>query len=534
MNRQMLCGAVIALTFAAGCAAAANLQITGGAQSIVGSSGTECAGLTSMDFSATPEAPAQIFKTELVEASGNLPSFCTVNGVVMPSVGFTLKLPIVNWNGRFFEAGCGGYCGVDFEPRACDEPLRRGYACIVTDAGHLTKLDRFPWAHGEWAFNNVERELDYGGRASHVTAVAGKAITARFYAKPASKSYFMGCSYGGHQAMVLAQRYPWDFDGIVGGGVPNNLGDLMQQNLWAMRHGFDKNLKSIFSDADIHVLHDAVLARCDLDDGIKDGLIGNPRACKVNPDELICKDGKTRACLSQAAADAAKKMYSGPINSRGEKVSGGGWMPGSELYWGRVYTGFGAGLALMAENYFRYMNGFPSAGPGWSPSAYDFDVDYKRNDVTETLYAADNPDLRRFKAAGGKFITYVGWNDLGALPDKAIDYYETTERTMGGRASTQDFFRMFTIPGALHCRGGDGADDIDFLSYIEAWVERGQAPNVMIGTHRSKSGNAEFTRPAYPYPQQAHYKGTGDPHDAANFKPVTPLSATGAGQKKGN
>ena len=378
-----------------------------------------CTKLLSADFSRVPEAPTQVLGANLVEAKDNVPGHCSVKGVVTPRVGFELKMPLENWNGKFFQAGCGNWCGVIY-PKACDDPLRRGYACIATDSGHKAPTRDPFMTDAKWAYNNLEAELDWGGRATHVTAVAGKAITESFYSSAPTKAYFMGCSYGGHQAMVLAQRFPFDFDGIVGGGAPNNIGELMQQNAWAITHGFDANLKSVFSEDDIKVLHGAALARCDLDDGIKDGLVTNPRACKVDPDALVCKSGQTSNCLSRKSAGAAKKMYSGATNSKGESLSltPGSWTPGSEIDWRDIYRSDGKGLAALADNYFRYMGRQPDLGPEWQVRDYDFDRDYRRNDVMETLYSAGNPDLRRFKQAGGKFINYVGWNDLGTVPDK--------------------------------------------------------------------------------------------------------------------
>ena len=370
--------------------------------------------------------------------------------------------------------------------------------------------------------DNLVAALDWGGRASHLTAVTGKGITKAFYGSVPAKAYFMGCSYGGHQAMVLAQRYPWDFDGIVGGGAPNVTSILMQQNLWALANAYDLQFHSVFSQADVELLHKAVLDKCDLDDGLKDGLVSNPEACKIDVAALICKSGQTSQCLSEKSARAASLMYSGPVDANGRKISPGGWEPGTELYWRKVYRPDGTGLAALAKNYFRFMGRFPALGRGWAPETYDFSSDYKRNDVMETLYAADNPDLRRFKNAGGKFINYSGWNDMGTVPAGAIDYYQTVERTMGGRAATQEFFRLFVIPGALHCRGGDGAESIDFLTNIENWVEHGKAPDVMVGSHKDATGAVAFTRPVYPYPIQVHYKGVGDPKDAANFVPIVP------------
>lgn len=479
----------------------------------------KCAALKASDFSKIPEAPTQVTMTKMVDASGDIPAHCEMRGVVMPSVGMVFRLP-ANWNGKFLMQGCGNWCGTIY-PRACDEPLRRGYACIQTDAGHVARPEDVNWTDGQWAYNNLQAELDYGGRASHVTAVAGKVITEAYYGRRPEYSYFCGCSYGGHQSMVLAQRFPHDFDGIVGGGAPNKLGPLMQQNLWALANAYRNHLP-IFSEADIDVLHGDVLVRCDKDDGIADKLLSNPNACSVNPSRLVCRPGQTTGCISNDIAQAAARMYSGPVDAQGRQTSAGGWAPGSELFWRRVYRPDGTGLAALAPNYYRYMGYSPDVGPGWDPASYDFDKDHRRSDVMETLYAAANPDLRRFRDNGGKFINYVGWHDLGTIPAEAIDYYDTTTKTMGGRTETEKFFRMFMIPGALHCRGGEGPDSVDFLSYIEAWVERGEAPDKMIGARRDAEGKTVFTRPLYPYPRHAYYTGKGDPNDAANFRSVDP------------
>jgi hypothetical protein len=513
MRQLSTYSALAAALFAVPAASAVAAQTPDAAQ--------RCEALATADFARLPEAPTRILQTRVMAAKDNVPAHCVVTGVVTPNINFALKLPVSNWNGRFFEAGCGNWCGV-VAPKVCDAPLRKGYACTTTDTGHKAPDDDVEMTDGKWAHNNLQAEVDWGGRATHVTALSGKAITAAYYGKAPVKSYFMGCSYGGHQAMAMAQRFPWDFDGIVGGGAPNRISDLMQQNTWAITHAFDKDLKSVFSEADIRVLHADVLKRCDMDDGVKDGLIGNPGACKVNPDALVCKPGQTVGCISGAIADAAKKMYAGPSTSKGQRITAGGWTPGSEVDWRGIYNPNGVGLVALAPNYFRYMARLPELGEGWSVRDYDFDQDYRRNDVMETLYAADNPDLRRFKAAGGKFINYVGWSDLGTLPGPAIDYYQTVERTMGGRPATEDFFRMFMIPGTRHCRGGAGPSDVDFLSYIEAWVEQGKAPDVMIGSHPNGSGGVAFARPIYPYPKIAKYKGSGDPTQATNFKAETP------------
>ena len=478
-----------------------------------------CTALMQSSVLGLAEAPTQILSARVVEATDGVAAHCDVRGVIYPNVGYQIQLPMSGWNGRFFSVGCGNYCG-KIEPTVCNDPLSRGYACIANDSGHVARPEDVERTDGQWAMDNLQAELDWGGRASHVSAVAGKAITELFYKQAPAKSYFMGCSYGGHQAMVLAQRFPWDFDGIVGGGVPNSISALMQQNSWALSKAWTTDLKSVFSDKDISVLHAAALAKCDMDDSVKDGLVSNPQACHVDVDALICKAGATADCVSREIATVAKQMYAGPSDSQGRRVSPGGWEPGTELYWQKVYRPDGTGLAALAENYFRFMGRIPEVTPGWKPRDYDFDRDYKRNDVMETLYAAASPDLRRFKANGGKFINFVGQADLGTIPAAAIDYYETTQRTMGGRAATTEFFRMFLIEDALHCRGGGGPWKVDFIRYIEDWVERNQAPDVMIGVHPDDKGVTAFSRPLYPYPNLMRYKGSGDPNDAASFRQV--------------
>jgi hypothetical protein len=510
MKASTSCLAIIAALCAAPGVAAAATQPAESA----------CDALQSLDLSRLPEAPTQMIGAKSVPARSGLPAHCLVRGVVEPSVGFELRLP-ANWNGKFFASGSGNWGGT-FQPGACDVALKRGYACILTDSGHKSPTWDVERTDAKWAYNNLMAEVDWGGRATHVSTLAGKAITQAFYGKVPAKSYFMGCSYGGHQSLAMVQRFPYDFDGVVGGGAPNNIGELMEQNAWAMTVAFDDKRLSRFSEADIRVLHNDVLARCDLDDGIKDGLISNPLACKTDPQALVCKSGQTAECISQEAADRAKKMYAGPSNSKGKALTAGGWTAGSEVDWRMIYKADNTGLIQLAPNYFRYMGRLPDNGPDWNVGDYDFDADHDRNDVMETLYSASNPDLRRFKANGGKYINYVGLNDLGTTPGKNVDYYEVTQRTMGGPAQTRDFFRMFMIPGVRHCRGGVGASLVDFFPYIEAWVEQGQAPEVIVGAHPDEKGAITFKRPIYAYPQYAKYKGKGDTNDPANYSPVTP------------
>jgi hypothetical protein len=483
-----------------------------------------CSALPDIDFSSIQDAPTQVQSTTLVEAKDGLPAFCKVEAYVYPEVGIEIHLPTVKvWNGKLMVAGNGGWAGV-LSGRACDDNVKRGYACVTTDTGHRGRGD-----DGLWAQDNLAAQVDFGYRAIHVATLAAKSILSRYYAKDAQRAYFMSCSTGGYQGMVEAQRFPWDFDGIIAGAPDMDEADLTMREVWAQRSQLDGNGKAILDAAALGILHQAALDQCDMDDGVKDGLISNPVGCSFDPSKLLCKAGEARACLSATQVEAAKRVYAGPPHTQERAVRGA--LPGSEKTWD-----FGTGTKY-SDSFFEYM--VYGAGPGWTTATYDFEHDYKRLGMA-ALYTDTNPDLRRFKAAGGKLLVFQGGTDTVEMPTAIVDYYETVEKVMGGLEPTQDFFRLFIIPGMNHCGGGDGATTIDYLSYLEAWVEQNHAPDKIIGAHVSDAYlkslpeasrgvtvpldpkiPLSFTRPMYPYPQFARY-ASGDPNDAASFRPAQP------------
>jgi hypothetical protein len=502
-----------------------------------------CKSLERADFSTIPDALTQVLEAKPVAASADAVEYCEVRGYVAPSVGVLLRLPSVSWNGKFMELGCGGTCGTTVHVSWCDGPLRRGYACIVSDGGNKSS-----GRDVKWAYNDPQALIEYWIRASHVTALAGKAIAERYYSQTPKKSYFMGCSAGGIQGMWEAERFPWDFDGIVAGAPALNLTGVWMNFVWSNRALTGKNGEALLGQADLEVLHRAVVAECDLNDGIKDGVIGDPRKCHFDPKELGCTDSKKSECLTAPQIEAVDKIYGGPRTSEGEQIVMPAAQRGSELTW---LTFFGGSLTRPTSfynyigDYFRYYFFQPNPGPTWEPQAFDFDRDYKRLGLAEVTEPANSPDLRRFKARGGKLLSFTGWSDAAEGVLRTVDYYETAERVVGGRAATQDFFRLFVIPGMNHCSGGDGAFSVDYLSYLEAWVERGKAPQKLVGFHVKledlKIDNPKdlqemarrlefpldpatvtFSRPVYPYPIGTKYMGHGDPHDAASFGPANP------------
>jgi len=454
-----------------------------------------CAALIPQDFSTLAGAPTKVFKAMIRPATADTPELCLVDGYVSPTVGFRLWLPTATWNGKFAQNGCGGRCQ-DIPNERCEIVVARSYACLAADMGHKSSV-----FDDIWAINNVQGEIDFGFRATHVVAIAGKAVIAAFYGRPPRLSYFFGNSTGGRQALVEAQRFPADFDGIISAD-PALGGVGVDQN--AMRSGSDlitaalyRDGKAILTPADLLRINAHVIARCDKADGLADGIITDPRAC--DPD---------LAALGLSAGQIAgvTAMYRS------------GRLPGSERQWiGSYITEDGRLPAEVRGQANRAFSGY-----GW-------------------LFGdGSNPDLRAFKARGGKLILYHGLSDEATSPLATTDYFETMQRTVGGPAVAASFTRLYLIPGKSHIPLNGAAETIDYLSYLEAWVERGQAPGVLLARHLKVQtvvggpvnaaadlvpGNTAFSRPVYPYPAQAHYLGRGDPNSADSFGPVMPRAA---------
>jgi feruloyl esterase len=488
-----------------------------------------CAALQAMDFSGLTDAPTQITKTEVGRLYPDLPETCIVDGTIRQNIGFRMALPLTGWNGKFFQSGCGGACGTT-RPYYCDGPVTRGYACLTTDMGRSGSSR--DWS---WGYNNVALLADFGFRSTHMASITGKAITEAFYHGAPRLSYFYGCSTGGRQALVEAQQFPWDFDGIIAGAPVINWTGAGMQILWTNVSNHDANGQELLKEKDVRLLHAAVIQQCDANDGVKDGLIGDPRLCKFNPAVLLCKPGQSGSCLSAQQVAAAGKIYAGPHTSDGRSVYTGGLMPGSELLWiGDFITPDGKPpIQYSGDSISKLVLG-GSVPPDWTPAQFNFDRDYQRVGMVEPLFSGSNPDLRKFQARGGKLIGFQGWDDQSIVPLNYLDYYQTVVKTMGGLKQTQNFYRMFMVPGMDHCTfSGAGADAIDYLSHLEEWVEKGQAPEVIIGSHFNRDAgpprslsfplppqNVTFTRPLFPYPGQYRYKGKGDVNAASSFKQV--------------
>lgn len=434
---------------------------------------TTCEALIRAPLELAPEMAAHIMSAEAIGASDARAAHCRVTGYVAPNTLFQMVLPADGWNGKFFYAGCTGSCGISGESlwaRECDHPFAKGYACIISDMGH-----RSTPSDGLWAWRNLEAKIDFAFRATHRTALTGKAIVAAFYGERPKHSYFMGCSTGGRQALVSAQRFPQDFDGIIAGAPVVSEAGTSMSFVWTLKSLMRADGSPIFDDRSLKRLHDGAIAALDRADGRSDGVIDDPRR-PFDPASLG---------LTDEQVSAARKIYAGPVDARGRPVYfGGGFLPGSEMGW-RSFMAIGgpAQASRSGTDTTRFIQS--DFGPSWQATDFDFDRDPDRLREYEILYSASNPDLRAFRDAGGKLLIYHGWADARVAPLNSVDYYAAVTRAMGGAGETRGFAQLVMVPGMEHCWGGDGPFAIDYISAMEAWVERGEAPDRLRAAHRT-------------------------------------------------
>lgn len=463
-----------------------------------------------------------IIKAELVAATPRVPAFCRVTGVIAPEIQFEVALP-ANWNRRIYMRGNGGFAGEALEapPRVAQRnaALAHGFVAVQTNTGHDAQTE--PLA--TFAQNSLQKTIDYSFRAVHATIETAKRLVRAYYDRPASYSYWDGCSTGGRQGLMSAQRYPGDFDGIIAGAPVLNFTGTMTQFAWNMK----ALAKTPISFEKIEKVADAVYKKCDAIDGAADGLIEDPRKCNFDPaaDLPKCGGASSNDCFTPAEIDTLKAIYGGvtsngkpyfPGTPVGAEKMGASFLPRAPesgwAFWLLSKEG-PARQFEYGETFFRYM-GFGKANPNYDLRAFDFDKDPARLSAIGAMLDATNPDLSAFKARGGKIVMYFGLADTALTPYMGINYYEQVMKKVG--AETRDFMRLFLVPGMFHCRGGIGVDRIDALTPLLNWVEAGKAPERIVGT-RMEGEKSVRTRPLCPYPQSARYNGSGSLDDAANF-----------------
>jgi feruloyl esterase len=483
--------------------------------------------------SATP-VPAGTF-TPPASPARSVPAFCRVVGTVLPELGFELWLPD-QWNRKYVGVGNGGLAG-NIVYSAMFDPLNRGYAVGSTDTGHTGANTN----DGSWALGHMDRVINFGQRGVHVMAMADKLIIQAHYGSHPLHSYFQGCSYGGKQALTEVQKYPTDFDGVIAGDPAN----------WWTRHYSGAHLwvaQALEGDgyipaSKVPVIADAVNAACDALDGVRDGVLNDPRRCHFDPAELRCKSGGAPGnnysdqshCLTGAQVEAVRKIWNGPRDSEGQLYPGiergGEAGPGGWTQW---ITGRGPGQGGHTALGLPFMKYVVYEDPNWdfrtfryeAAPGFETDVEYI-DDKLGRVFNAIDPDLRPFRANGGKLIQYHGWSDPDIPPANSINYYESVVRRLdrnnnaSGLRETREFYRLFMVPGMQHCAGGPGPTRFDALTALEQWVEQNRAPEQMTAAHLS-NGLVDRTRPLCAFPQEAKYKGTGSSDDAANFVCAAP------------
>lgn len=502
-----------------------------------------CAELTQVDFAHLPNAPTQIISARLVAAAPERPAHCAIEGYVAPQVGFKIRLPEQGWNRKFLMQGCGGFCGSIFID-LLDDGLARGYAVATSDMGH-----RAPGLEAKWAYNNREAEIDFGFRATHVTAVAAKAITLAYYGSQPRYSYFRGCSVGGRQGLQQATLFPDDFDGIIAGAPFVSETRRALRMAWTARAMLDAEGKTIVDGDKLPMLHKAAIAACDSNDGVTDGVIDDPQSCTFDPASLQCRRGNAKDCLSSAEVKAVQSIYDGPKSTTGEPLAPGGWFRGSEKDWHNYIRDYAftnsrgirlvGAYARVAEDYLRYVVFFDDPGPRYELVDFDFDRDPEKLRLMSPIVDVTSTDIGAFQRRGGKLLMYQGWSDPSVSPLDTIEYFRQLQSAQGGAERLSDAARLFLMPGMGHCSGGAGADRFDYLTALEQWVEQGNPPDVLVGHHLANAPayltvrnfpipdhEIAFSRPVFPFPDQAVYDGVGDPKAAASFRRVPPGQAS--------
>lgn len=442
-----------------------------------------CRALADAPLTVEDRAAVAIASARSVAASDRLPAHCAVSGFVAPQVGFELRLPLERWNGRFLQQGCRGLCGY-IPIDATGDALARGYAVAATDMGHKGANSQ----SAIWAADDPQARIDFGHRATHVTALASQALVARFYGRKPVSRLFRGCGTGGRQGLVSAQRHPEDFDGIIAdGGIVFSFTKSTYLIAWSVLANRDAAGRQIMSPDDLRVLHGAVMESCDALDGERDGLLAQPQLCRFDPASLRCGEarrsraGADAACLTDEKIAVARKMYAGPADAAGRSIHPG-MAFGSELRWSPAFFGAEPRYARFAAEIMRYLLQPGRADPDFQLEDFDLGWPPERFAEAESVLGADSTDYRAFKARGGRILALHGWNESAMPGTYPVRYHERLVADSGGPAAAGEFFRLYMVPGEMHCTSGipEGMH-FDSLTLMERWLEQGAAPQEIRG-----------------------------------------------------
>ena len=457
------------------------------------------------DLRAVSLPNVTITTAESVKAAPAVPAHCRIAAVLTPSADSHIEievwLPADGWNGKLQVVGNGGWAGV-ISTAAMSQALREGYATASTDTGHKG-------GSGSFAVGHPEKLIDFGYRSMHETTVTAKALVTKFYQRPARLSYYNGCSTGGRQALMEAQRYPDDFDAIVAGAPVYNQIHLNTSQV-SLQVDMLKDQSLIVPPAKIALVAKAVLNACDVKDGVKDDIVSNPDACTFDPTVLLCKGAADGAdCLTAKQIESVRRAYA-PVKTRSGEIVYPGHSYGFETGWRIPQPG--APINPLFADMPRYLS---RQDEKWDVMTFDLDADLAAALKNAGYIESSDPHLEKFKARGGKLLLYHGWADPGPAPANTIHYYNEVMKALGG-SKQDDWMRLFLLPGVGHCGGGVGPDQADYMAALERWKETGTAPDHIVAA-KVAGGRVATTRPICAYPKVASYKGSGSTNDAVNF-----------------
>jgi feruloyl esterase len=510
---------------------------------VVSASASDCIHLASLTIDHVTITKAEVVDGGVfAPASGDpitgLPVFCRVAATLKPSPDSDIRIevwmPEDSWNGRIEGTGNGGFAGtILYKPLAAG--LRLGYAVANTDMGMATP----PGADASVFIDRPERWIDWGYRSTHEMTVATKELVKAFYSRDAAKAYFVGCSTGGEQALMEAQRFPDDYDGIVGGAAANNRTGVHISILWTFA-ALQNSPESFLPAQKASILSKAVLNACDALDGVRDGLIADPQRCNFDPGVLECEKGDQESCLTRPQVETVRKIYSGPIDARTGRDIYPGLARGGESGWDTRLPPPNQANPVPYAPIFEWVF---DAHRDWRD--FDFSADSEVFDRKLRSYLnATSPDLDTFRAHGHKLLVYHGWSDPLVAPGEAINYYNSVVRRdrkidrsdspqsrkdlrPSARGTISNSYRLFMVPGMFPCGGGPGPSDFAPLDAVVKWVERGIAPDTLTARKAlpdDGGSHAVMERLLCPYPSIAQYQGSGDVDDASNYACAEPVT----------
>ena len=526
MRRSVLLAAIVLIGSALAFADESCTKLTG--LKIPGTTITLAQSVAAGNFVGPPEA---FSGRDLSPFYKTLPAFCRVLAEAKPTSDSDIKievwLPLAGWNGKLQAIGNGGFAGL-IDSRQLAEAVKAGYASTATDTGHSgSPVD------ASWALGHPEKVIDFGHRGIHEMTRVAKAMVRAFYGKSQERAYFAGCSDGGREALMEAQRYPEDYDGILA-GAPANYWTRLLALAASDTQALTMDPASFIPQSKIPTIAAAVNAGCDKLDGVQDGILNDPRQCHFDPSTIQCKAQDAEDCLTAPQVAALKKLYAGIHDSHANELFPG-YVPGAEGGqggWALWITGPAPAKSLMAAFAVGYWSNMVYEKRDWDYKTFQLDAGLKlAEQKTGDALNAVNADLRPFKARGGKLIVYHGWDDPAISSLNTIHYYNSVIGKMGQR-EVDSFVRLYMAPGVQHCEGGPGPDSYGEVGdlnsgdarhsldgALEQWVEKGTAPGTVMASkfQDQERQHATMTRPLCPYPQAAKYKGSGDTNDAGNF-----------------